>query len=142
MKYQYFKTLFLATFVVSIFTSCDVDGDVNQNPDPDPQGEESFKDLIVSSNFDWNTSDDYTINFQGNPVSSLAIERPLVIKIEGGEILRKVNTRLTEDESIDVRVPSKDETLVISWGSFEKTITLGANPTIDFTFIEPDTQDD
>jgi hypothetical protein len=140
MKNTIFKSLFLAVLFVSLFTSCEVDGDVNEGVDPTTQ--DSFKDLIVASTFEWTTTSDYTINFKGVPVSSIDVKRPLIIKVQDGEILRKSNIALSEDITLDIRVPSRNETLVLSWGTFEKTLTLGENSTVDFTFIDPDTPDE
>ena len=140
MKINSLRMLFLAALTIFTFASCEVDGDVST--DIDSGSQDSFKDLIVASTFEWTTTSDYTINFKGVPVSSIDVKRPLIIKVQDGEILRKANIALSEDITLDIRVPSRNETLVLSWGTFEKTLTLGESSTVDFTFIDPDTPDE
>jgi hypothetical protein len=134
MKINSLKTLFLAALTVFTFASCEVDGDVST--DIDSGSQDSFKDLVVASTFEWTTTNDYTINFKGLPISTANVKMPLIIKIQGGDVLRKVNIGLSEDIDIDVSVPSRFQTLELSWGTFEKTLTLGDNSNVDFTFIE------
>ncbi len=140
MIIQYFKKFAVIAILGILTSSCEVDGDVNDNTDPDTT--ESFKDLEVASTFEWKTANDFTLNYQGVPVSSSSAKRPLVIKTQDGKTLRKVNIELSEDVSLDFRVPSSEETIVVDWGTFEKSIALNSNSTIDFTFIEPDTNED
>jgi hypothetical protein len=120
-------------------TSCDVDGDVNGNNEPDTV--ESFTDLNADVNFDWKTSKDYTLNFNGIPVTN-QIKKPLTIKTASGKIIRKMNISLSDNISIDLRVPSKEETLKLSWGTYEKEVSLEESPLIDFTFLEPNTDEE
>jgi hypothetical protein len=138
MNKQILKMLFFACLIVFTSVSCEVDeidDTTIDNQDPTTP-EEGFKNLEVTNSFKWTTSNDYKINFQGLPVSTANVKMPLVIKIQDGDVLRKVNISISEDVEIDVNVPSRFQTLELSWGTFEKTLTLGDNANIDFTFIE------
>jgi hypothetical protein len=79
MKINSLSMLFLAALTIFTFASCEVDGDVST--DIDSGSQDSFKDLIVASTFEWTTTSDYTINFKGVPVSSIDVKRPLKIKV-------------------------------------------------------------
>lgn len=144
MNKQIFKILFFACVIVFTSVSCEVDeiDDTNiDNQDPTTP-EEGLENLSVSSSFEWATSTDYKINFQGLPVSSSSLIRPLIIRVKDGDVLRTLNITLSDDVTIDLRVPSREQTLVLSWGSLEKELNLDASSSIDFTFINPDNQDD
>ncbi len=139
MKNKRFRKLLFSAFIICTVASCDVEEVVAD--DIDPINQNGMKSLVVDDSFDWSTSKDYTINFKGNPIGT-TIERPLEIKIENGDVIRRVNISLSDNVSINLRVPSKDENLILSWGSLEKTLTLEESNTIDFTFIEPDVDEE
>jgi len=143
MKTHLLKSVALATIMIFTFSSCEVDGDVNNNDNnnPDPGTIEGFKDLNVADTFGWNTAKTVTINFEGIPVDN-EIGRPLIIKNHDGEELRKLNIDLSQDISINVNVTTEQETLILSWGSYQKELTLNGNSTQEFTFLEPDTDDE
>ena len=136
MKNHPFKTLFLALLIGLTATSCQKD----EENDPVSSRPNSFSELRADNSFNWSTAENYTIHYKGTPVG-MAVKKPLTIQTEDGKVIRQVNLALSENAVIDVRVPSKNETLVVSWGTHQKTIALGASSTIDFTFVEPDTEE-
>jgi hypothetical protein len=144
MTTRVFKIISLIFLFVSAFASCEVGGEITQDVDgsEDSATQDSFKDLIVANTFEWTTSQDITVNYKGVPLSSSGVKRPLIIKVKDGEVLRKLNVSLSDDISVDLRIPTREETLILSWGTLEKEFTLGDSQSIDFTFIDPDTADE
>lgn len=136
MKNFGLKALFFAAVIALTATSCQKDEDT----EPTTARPDSFSELKVDNTFDWSTANNYTIHYKGTPVG-MAVKKPLIIKTESGEILRQVNIALSENAVIDVRVPSMNETIMLSWGTHEKALSLGASSTVDFTFVEPDTEE-
>lgn len=136
MKNYPFKTLFFALLIGLAATSCQKD----EENDPVSSRPDSFSELKADNSFNWSTADNYTIHYKGTPVG-MAVKKPLTIQTEEGEVIRQVNLALSENAVIDVRVPSKNENLVISWGTHQRTIALGASSTIEFSFVKPDTEE-
>jgi hypothetical protein len=141
MKTHLFKKLTISALIAFLFISCEVDGDVNGNNNNNTNELDSFKNLEVTDTFDWKTSSDYTINFNGIPVTS-QVKRPLIIKTGSGEVIRSMNISLSDNFSIDLRVPSKEQNLMLSWGTYQKELLLERNLFIDFTFLEPNTDEE
>jgi hypothetical protein len=136
MKNYRLKALFFAAIIALTATSCQKD----EETDPVATRPDSFSELKVDNTFDWSTANNYTIHYKGTPVG-MEVKKPLEIKTQDGQVIRKVNIALSDNAVIDVRVPSKNETLIISWGTHEKALVLGASTTVDFTFVEPDTEE-
>lgn len=54
--------LFVASFVI-ILSSCKIDP---TNDDPTPSEDPNMEDMIVTSDFDWKTTTDYSLTLKGN----------------------------------------------------------------------------
>lgn len=133
MKTNVFKvlTIVLCTFLSTV--SCEMPQDNNNAVDTtNPQ---KFTDIEANSDFNWSTAKNYTIHITGVPLGS-GEKRQFLVKTADDKVIRKMNVAISEDFSINIRVQSKIETLILSWANFEKEITLGANDTINFTFLE------
>ena len=133
MKTNVFKVLSFTVFTFLSAVSCEMPEDTTSDVDTNiPQ---KFTDIEANSDFNWSTAKNYTIHIAVVPLGS-GEKRQFLVKTEDDKVIRKMNVAISEDFSINIRVQSKIETLILSWANFEKEITLGANNTINFTFLE------
>ncbi len=93
----------------------------------------NFKDIKVSSAFDWKSTKEININIQ--PLSTpVKINNTLFVKTEKGEVLFSKLQTMSEAFSGKIIVPSNLNNLVISFGTISKTETI-TNNQVNFNYI-------
>lgn len=93
----------------------------------------SFKEIKVSNSFNWNNSNEVTL--QIDPLNSpMTINRTLFVKTEKGEVLFSKLQKINESFIGKITVPATINKLVISYGSITKTESIQNNK-VNFNFL-------
>jgi len=93
----------------------------------------NFKDIKVSSSFDWKSTKEITINLQ--PLSTpVKINNTLVVKTEKGDVLFSKLQTMNEAFTGKILVPASLTNLVISFGTISKTETI-TNNQVNFNYM-------
>jgi hypothetical protein len=93
----------------------------------------NFKDIKVSSSFDWKSTKEITINLQ--PLSTpVKINNTLVVKTEKGDVLFSKLQTMNEAFTGKILVPASVTNLVISFGTISKTETI-TNNQVNFNYM-------
>ncbi|KFD38135.1 hypothetical protein [Schleiferia thermophila] len=112
--------LFLLLFSVALFSACKKED--QNNPLPTPS---EFKDLVVSPDFKWNTTRNFTLKFIG--LTTLMPEASGVLTIrtlpDGEEILR-VQHKMRSSRDFQLILPAHVRTLRVQYGIVEKDIPV------------------
>tara|TARA_Y100000782_G_scaffold115634_1_gene163547 strand:- start:7528 stop:7989 length:462 start_codon:yes stop_codon:yes gene_type:complete len=130
------KAIIMVAMIGAVSTSCKKEEDDNSST----ATVESFTDLKVTSTFDWSSARTIQLNVSG--VEGVSAKDMLVITTADGTIVKKAYVALADNAFLDFKVPGYEEELTISWGTLEKTIVLGTSNIVEFTFLEPDTNEE
>lgn len=115
------KIISILLFLV-IFTSCKKDNSII------PEIPKTTKDLVVSSDFDWKTSKDITLNILGlKDVSSSIINTLYVKSSDNTVIYYKDQFIMKNDYVISFSTPKTETKINLIYGSKKKTIDLISN---------------
>lgn len=111
---------FLLLFSVVLFSACKKEN--QNNPLPTPS---EFKDLVVSPDFKWNTTRNFTLKFIG--LTTLMPEASGVLTIQtlpdGEEILR-VQHKMRSSRNFQLILPAHVRTIRVRYGIVEKDIPV------------------
>lgn len=93
----------------------------------------NFKDIKVSSSFDWKSTKEITIHLQ--PLATpIKINNTLLVKTEKGEILFNKLQTMNEAFTGKILVPSNLTKLVVSFGTISKTENISNNQ-VNFNYM-------
>ncbi|MCX6185902.1 MAG: hypothetical protein NTU43_02755 [Bacteroidetes bacterium] len=128
--------IFLLALISTGLVSCKKDyiSEVEASKKPmDVSKVVNFKDIKVSSSFDWKSTKEITINLQ--PLSTpVKINNTLLVKTEKGEVLYSKLQTMNEAFTGKILVPSNLTHLVVSFGSISKIETI-TNNQVNFNYI-------
>lgn len=121
------KKIILLFLLIGMFISCKKVDDVA------PEPPKTTKDLVVSSSFNWKTSEDITLNIVGMKDINPNISNILYVKSPNGIVYYKDQFIMANDYVVVFNVPQTENRIIISYGSKTKTIDLiGNNITFDY----------
>jgi hypothetical protein len=93
----------------------------------------NFKDIKVSSSFDWKSTKEVTINLQ--PLSTpVKINNTLIVKTEKGDVLFSKLQTMSEAFTGKILVPANLTNLVVSFGTISKTEII-TNNQVNFNYM-------
>lgn len=115
------RKVFLVLGAVSLFLfSCKKEKDILLPPTPT-----EFKELTVSPNFKWNTSDVFTLKFVGVPTSVPGSAGVLVVtSLPDNTELLKVRHTMKDSKDFQINLPGHVKRIQVRYGIVEKEITI------------------
>ncbi len=125
-------------FLIPLLALAVIAGACNKDLPAEKKGR--MKDLVVHSDFEWNTSTTIEVSIKGIP-SDRDFFATLYLKDVSGNVFLKSNHSMRDDLNQKVTVPVTVDELVLEYGHRRLTSSI-ANGKVSFTFIQKDNAND
>ncbi len=123
-------TFFSLSLLLFFATACKKDG---ITPTPTPK---TLNDLKASESFKWTTSQTVEVFVTGLP-TVIPVKSTLAVYSQDGDVVYKINHTMSQDISFKVIVPAKNNSLRMTFGSFDMNSPI-SDQRADFSFIPVD----
>lgn len=124
------KNLILIMIIMSLSFLYSCKKDYNVTPDKTTI---PTKDMVVSSNFDWKTSKEITLNVIGMKDVNPNISNTLYVKSSNGNVYYKDVLIMNNNYTLKFAVPTTENKVILIYGSKTATIDLLSN-TITYNY--------
>lgn len=134
------KKAFFITALAALTALVSCKRDTNIATPGGPTKVTTINDLKPSENFNWNTTNDVTLNVTGL-ATQVVIQRPLVIKGMDGVQYFSIYHKMSDNLSTKITLPAHVKKVKVEYGTIVKEKDVMGN-TISFNFTPEITNED